>query len=166
MFKTIRTILATRSERADARVAYFAADHSAGRLLAELARTGDADIRAQLLRHLSDREKTMADAYFAAFGPDLIRDEQRDMVDSMRLSALLLRLLADVESAVAYRRTRRLTDTVLESVAGDVLDIMARRPHAGHRVALARTGLYAAVVDVVGGHAAETLTALRAPDAN
>jgi hypothetical protein len=152
-----------RPRAANARDDYFAYSKQAYRLFCQLEKATDPHPRAELLYELADVELGMAELHMDAFGPDPIPDEGgRDLADSDALSALLIRLYADVEDAAAHGKPRALTDTRLEPHAGPILDCMAAEPDAERRGALLEP-LFWAVVDVVGGQAAETIARMPAP---
>lgn len=163
MWTAIRRRLAGIIDRSQARSAYYAGDRTAGRLLDQLTTLDDPKLRARVLWELAEVETAMARTHRAGFGPDPIEHEGgRDLADSIASSALLYRLIADVEKAAAHGERRRYTETELEPHAGPVLDRMAGTADAEARGALL-DDLYDAVVDVVGGQAAEAVHCLPAP---
>lgn len=146
-----------------ARLEYFAADDRAGGWADKLAHTDNADDRMRLLYKLAREEYGMARLHVKGWGDEWYDDEGMSAHQSMLWSACLLRLLADVEKAVAYPKLgRRETTTDLERAAGDVLDRMAATPGLVERMALL-PALYGVVVGKVGGQAAETVATVRYP---
>ena len=149
-----------------AQEAYFNADRQAGRIYAQLSKPMPAADRADLLFGLYVALDDAARVHRDAFGPAPIPHEGgRDLADSQASGALLIALLADVEHAVAFVEPRQLTDSVLEESAGWVLDWMVQKPDPVSRARLLDE-LYEAVVDVVGGQAAEVVGRLPAPGRN
>ncbi|MEU3455665.1 hypothetical protein ABZ671_18990 [Micromonospora sp. NPDC006766] len=146
-----------------ARKAYFDLDRHAYRIRVELTRPMSGITRAGFIGQLASLEAQQARLHLDAFGPDPIPGEDgRDMAESLRLSALLLDLIADTEYAVAVSGPRVLTTTELEPHAGPILNRMLNIPNPVKRGQLLDE-LYDAVVDVVGGQAAETIACLPAP---
>ena len=160
----LRNWLTSRRNRGAARAVYFAAETWLIDIHATLANADSADDRAALLGRAHKWTSTQANIYPAAFGPDPLDDEDgQDMAESLTWTALLYRLLADVETAVAYPgRGRRWTDSPLERVAGDVLDSMAATPDLAARTRLLQD-LAAEVEPVAGVQAVETLWTLPSP---
>jgi hypothetical protein len=139
---------------------YFRIGKPIGALYDRLNETTDPAIRAELLDGMATIEQQLSDVHREAFGPDPIEWEGgRDLSESIASSALLMRLLADVEHAVADGGQRRRTDTWLEPYAGSVLDRMAATPDIATRSVLL-LDLYEAVEPHVGGQAAEVLAGL------
>ena len=140
---------------------YFALDRRMGRIYDQLAETTNDHVRATLLIDAYETEQVMADMHREVFGPDPIEWEGgRDLADSIASSALLLKLLADVELVAGGGLTRRFTtDTWLEPYAGRILDMMAANPSVLGRAAWLED-LYEAVVPFVGGQAAEVLACI------
>jgi hypothetical protein len=176
----VRLVAKTRARRA-ARATYWALDRDAHRLHRQIADAADPAIRAILLAKIAAVELRMADLHDDVFGPDLfepdnvedealdalglyVRDPAGSLAQSMRLSAMMYRLLGDVEQAVAYPHMgRRQPSSALVGVAADViLDRMAVTPDLGDRMAFL-DDLYESVVDKVGGQAAETIACLPYP---
>ncbi|MEU7802715.1 hypothetical protein AB0B10_25985 [Micromonospora arborensis] len=146
-----------------AREAYFNADRHAQRVRAELTRPMSGIARAGLIGQRASLEEQMARHYPAAFSPDTIPcEDDRDMAESRQLAAVLLHLVADAEYAASVGGPRLLTSSELEPYAGPVLDRMASTRDPEERGQLL-TDLYDAVVDVVGGQAAEAIACLPAP---
>jgi hypothetical protein len=176
----MRLFAAYRARRA-ARAEYWALEARLGNAHRRLATTVDATGRARLLWTLSQVQLDQANVHDAAFGPDLFepeceeefaldavglyeRDAAGSMAQSMRWSATLYRLLAGVEEAVVYTRLgrRERMSAVLGQASDEVLDRMATTPDLGARMTLL-DDLYEAVVDKVGGQAAETIACLPYP---
>lgn len=152
--------------RIAARQVYFDAQKRAYRLQGELTRPHSGVARAVLIGQLADVQRQMADVYPAAFGPDPIPDEGgRDMAESERLAGVLLALVADAEYAAVSGGQRMITYSELERHAGPVLDRIAATGDPEERGRML-DDLYDAVVDVVGGQAAETIACLPAPGRN
>jgi len=145
--------------RRRARADYFAADKRIAGYYTGLAGDHDPDGRFQLLTRCATAAAQQRRLHTAA-GFDR-RDPEQAQVHAWE--SVLYRLLADVEYAVAYPgHGRRYTTTSLERVAGDVLGRMAAEPDLATRVAM-YGALYAAVLPVVGGQAAEALACLPSP---
>ena len=144
---------------------YFRLDARASDLLDDLTRTGDPDDRTRILTRLAHVCAAMADVHDDAFGRhDMPDDAAGDLAQSDRFSSTVYSLLADVEAAVAYPESaRNYTDSSLGQVAGPVLDRMVAQPDAVARAEMARTELCDALVDVIGGQAAEALATLPSP---
>lgn len=139
---------------------YFRIEKPIGALLDRLNESTDPAVRGELLDGMAAVEQQLADVHLEAFGPDPMEDEGgRDLSESIAHSALLLRLLGDVEYAVADSRARRVTRTWLEPYAGPVLDRMAGAFEPYDRAMLLKE-LYEAVEPYVGAQAAETLACL------
>lgn len=168
----VRSWLAHRAQRPTARAAHRAADQHIGTVLSELAHTYDPTQRGHILTRLADLHQQMARLHPAAYGPDPIKAEGgRDMAESLHLSELLLRLLADVEHVASGRPGERrvLTADLLamleEPDLGDAvhaeLDRLAGSTELNDRLDLDR--LYDLVQPTVGGQAAEILVCLPWP---
>jgi hypothetical protein len=141
----------------EARREHAALGARAAAVWGRLARVADPGQRAVLLHELAAHRWGQALLVPAGWGP--IGSEQPD-----RWRAVLAGLLADVESAVAMPgRGRRDVGTVLEPVAGPVLDRMAATPDLAERVTYLRH-LYTAAADITGTDpAADTVLALPYP---
>ena len=137
---------------------YFALARRMGRIYDETADTTNDHVRATLLIDAYETEQSMAGMHREVFGADPNPDEGgRDLSESLASSALLLKLLADVELVAGGRLTRRfVTDSWLEPYVGPVLDRMADTTDVVARAALLEE-LYDAVYPHVGGQAAEVL---------
>lgn len=147
----------------DAQAHYFAAQDRAASRVEKLEQVDKPDERMMLLYHLGRDEHDMATHHIKGWGHEWYDDDGMSAHQSMLWSACLLRLLADVEKAVAYPQYgRRETTTDLERAAGEVLDKMAATPDLVERMAYLPT-LYAVVLDKVGGQAAETVATVRYP---
>jgi hypothetical protein len=169
----------------EARRAYWELDAEFGTLHIMLGEESEPDLRARLLRRMSDTERRQAMIHNTAFGVDVFgpdTEEERvldalglfepdaagDMATSMLWSALLYRLIADVEQAVAYpKRGRRYQDHASADVMGtdavnQVLDVMAGctdlHERMGHLGALAE-----AAIGKAGGQAVEAVFCLPYP---
>lgn len=139
---------------------YFRTEKPIGDLMDRLNESTDPTARPELLYRIAAVEQRLADIHLEVFGPDPIEWEGgRDLAESIGFSALLLRLLGDVEQAVDGDGRRWLTSSWLEPYAGPVLDRMATTQDVGARSVLL-LDLYEAVVPHVGGQAAETLACL------
>jgi hypothetical protein len=145
--------------QADAERRYYAEEDllcTAGNALADVS---DPQERACLLNDMAGARHTQAALYTSAFrgDPDVAVD-----AETVRHEALLYRLLADVEHAVATGTPRQLTGTRLEEVAGDVLDRMAASSDLQRRARMLEP-LYDAVGGTISGTAAEALWQLQSP---
>lgn len=131
-----------------------------GRTWDRLAASTDAHTRAKLLIDAADLHLQMAEVH-RGYGADPNPDEDgRDVADSIRCTARLLDALADVEFVAGGSLSRRhVVHTEFEAAAGPVLDRMAATPDVTERAELLKE-LHAAVVDVLGEHAAEVLSGL------
>jgi hypothetical protein len=154
---------ATATRSAD-QAGYYALDKRAGKLSARLAREDDPATRAALLDELAVCEQDMADLHMEAFGPDPIGHEGgRDLSESLASSARLIRLLAGAEHELAG--TPALTK-FFEDFADDwtvtqaaITEKLCDERDRDKRADLIDQ-LYDAVVDEVGGQAAEVLVSL------
>ena len=162
MLAFLRDRLQRRTAQSAAEAAYWAADTAAREAHAELGRTVDPQRRARHLRTLADRELDMAQQFHAAFGPDAIPGEGRDMTISLGHSAHLLFLLHCIEYAISINRGRYADGSDLDHAAEMVLDEMAATPDLMDRMRLLER-LYDVVEPLVGGQAAETVACLPAP---
>ena len=108
----LRNWLTNRRRRNTARAAYFAAESRLIDIHAALAVADQAVDRAAFLGRAHKWTSTQANIHRAAFGPDPLDDEDgRDGAERLAFTALLYRLLAAVETAVAYPgRGRRWAD--------------------------------------------------------
>ncbi|MEU7802714.1 hypothetical protein AB0B10_25980 [Micromonospora arborensis] len=159
----VRERIVRPAARTDARDRYFEAAKLAGRIQVKLSRPMLSGDRPAWLGRLAQHLQTMSEVHREAFGPQPIPEEGgRDLADSHALSALLVQLIADAEYAATWRTPRRVTITELEQHAGSVLDRMAATRSPAQRGQLLDE-LYEAVVDVVGGQAAEQVHCLPAP---
>jgi hypothetical protein len=144
------------------------ADFEAGRAayataVSGLCDTEDARERSQLYDNARDALIQQARHHRLLYGDCPVDGEPgRDMADSLASSALLFRLLSDVEAAVAARSGRIFRHTVLEFAAGDVLDQMAATRDFAARRALLKD-LADAVRPHIGAQATETLWRLPSP---
>jgi hypothetical protein len=149
-----------------ARRVYFAGDQRMGRAWEQLASQTDPERRAGILADLALDAQLGGELYLAAFGPDPIPGEGgRDMAQAAASEALLLTWLSITEIA-----SHRDQDGLDERIAANnhPPPWPATRPHLDRLcqttdpAARARLvdDLYAAVVDHIGGQAAETLTAV------
>lgn len=152
---------------------YFETEKPIRKLWRQLGREQDPRRRARIITEGAAIEDKMAVLHRKAFGPDPQSDEDgRDVADSLAYSARVLRLMASVENGVADGGRRRPTDdALLESVAGSVCDQMTRaiaaaieagNPDAANRD-VQHGRLCQAVVDTVGGQAAEGVACLPSP---
>jgi len=143
---------------------YWDADERLRSAHTALAGAADPGERARLLTELADAQDEQARVHHDAFGPDPLDDEGgRDLAESLAYSALLYRLLADVEAAVAEPvRGRRVADSVLEPHAGTALEHMAATPDLRERTELLED-VALAVAEVAGAQAVETLWCLPSP---
>lgn len=144
---------------------YFALDKKAGQIYDRVAETTDGHERTKLLFAAAEVEQRMADVHFEVFGADPNSDEGgRDLSESLTHSALLMRLIADVEQvACGETLSRFTTGTWLEPYAGPVLNRMVATETVQQRAALLED-LYDAVYPHVGGQAAETLACVPLAD--
>lgn len=142
---------------------YFAVEKPASKLQRRLSRTWLPAERADACQQLADIERRLADMHPIAFGPDPIPDEGgRDLAEAHLSSARLLRLVAEAELARASARPRRWTGPAeLETAGAPALNRIADPGDSDRRGALDE--LYDAVVDEVGGQAAETIACLGVP---
>lgn len=139
---------------------YFDLEKRMSRVFDQLSETLDPRERSLLLGEAAALEGDMAGMHLKVFGPAPNEDEAgRDLAESMRYSALLLDLLADVELAVATDGRRRDGSSWLEPFAGRWLTRMASTVPGRQRMALLRD-LYDAVEPHVGGQAAELLAGI------
>jgi len=161
---TVLTLLRRWRVRCRARADYRAAERAAGRVQARLAQAYLPGERADLLTALADHEYLMAYTHRAAFGPDpMAHEDGRDLAESLKFSAELAGLLAEVERCVADGRPFGRCGTFpLIAAAGPVMAIMAITADLAGRTALLAE-LYDAVEPVIGGQAAELLWCLRSP---
>jgi hypothetical protein len=131
-----------------------------GPLWDRMTETHDPVERARLLDAVAEVDQQVADIHMEVFGPDPIESEGGwDLAESHAHSARLLRVLADVERATDSTLRRKLTASWLEPCASPVLGRMACRVEIDSRAQLLGA-FYEAVVDHVGGQAAETLACL------
>jgi hypothetical protein len=152
MLNRLRASLHRRRTAARADRLNSALDRRAGQLLADLDGAADHDTRHRLIAKLAAAEQARAHLHRTEFGDD------PEKFLSLAHAALLLRLVADTEKAIACPgHGRRYTDSPLERHAGLVLD----RAVAAGRIGRAVLGeLSDAVLPVVGGQAAKVLAVL------
>jgi hypothetical protein len=160
-----RAWTARRRYAALCRDLYFHADHEAGELRDQLARTTDHGRRHQLLVDLSDVEMEMSHRGFDGWGAQPNADEGGRLVsESMRLASVLLLAVAYAEEELGreQRRGRRVTHETLELEfqVGPVLDAAIA---AGRIDRAVLDDLHAAVYPVVGRQAAKVIACLPLP---
>lgn len=142
---------------------FFAVEQPGHNLSKVLADCTDPTYRAVLLEALACIEHATGVLHQATFGPDPMDDEGgRDLADSHKLSARLLRRMAEAEAAYAEgrqrRKPRRWRRDPLERAAGRCLDALANRSFERPSSQLL-DALYLAVEPVIGGQAAEAIQA-------
>jgi hypothetical protein len=125
--------------------------------------------RADALRLMFELQQEQADLHRTAFGPDPIPwEDGRDLADSHALSAHLLYLAWQAEVAlVDHVETdwARLGKVEFAAVSAAAAPVLARLYRDRPVDRLARyEDLWQAVVDLVGGQAAEVVACLPAPD--
>lgn len=142
---------------------YFALSNYAGKCLRRLGRETDLVARAELLHELAVAEQSMADLHMEAFGPDPIEWEGgRDLSESLRLSAGLLWLAAcsaDVLAGLCDEGTPADDPDGFIAAHADIASQLGVEHDPEARAALFDQ-LWDAVVDRVGGQAAESLASL------
>lgn len=173
----IRAGMANWGDRADARDQYFAGGKAMRGIWKRLEREADPTKRAAVFHEGADILHGMAAVYPTAFGPHPIPWENgRDLAESTALSATLMFVLGEVEDAVAdpdamaanlppaaCALTWGADSRVDTPEVRAVLERMAGTPDVRNRAVIAENELYDAVVPLVGGQAAETISSIPVP---
>jgi hypothetical protein len=156
--------LRDRRAAAAARDTYLEIQRLIDKTTTALAVADDPRHRAPLLFKLAHFTLQQADVYNRAWGAETDPDGT-DAEQSLRWTACLYRLLADVEQAIAFpgHGRRVLMSAVLGQVSDEVLERMATTVLLGDRMALLRE-LRAAVRHVVGEQAASSILLLPYPN--
>lgn len=168
----IRTLIATLLASCRTRRRYFAADRTAGQAWAQFATPGSGWVsRWDALLAMADCERTMADTAFG-FGDAGERDEDGfTLAQSHAAAADLLELVAateipiatgperawDLRQALTFTATCRAGLDIDPAVAAALTLLASAGDIQTARGDLVAAALYDAVVDHVGGQAAEVL---------
>lgn len=150
-----------------ARSAYFDLAESMGPPDRVLATSADPRTRAGALEVRANTMRRMAELYPVAFGPDPNPDEDgRDLAESHALAAHLLYLLWELERPCDRKEPdwAQLGEERFAAASAAAAPVLTRMYDEPHRLCELLDDLYEAVVDVVGGQAAETIACLGYPE--
>ena len=141
--------------------AYFRLDETFHAAFTACGEGADPTARARCLRIMAAVEDYKAALHPVVFGPDPMDDEGgRDLAASLALSAVLLRLLAATEDALAEGRKYRPSRGPLRVRGMNALLVDLSATNDRETRAGLLFDLVDAVVGVVGGQAAEALAVL------
>jgi hypothetical protein len=162
MLTAVRTCIHERRQRREDRAHYDALNLDSGRRWWQIEVAADHGDRARLLGHQARTVMESADVYLRVHGRRPSEGDGMDMWLALRRSALVLRQIADAETAIAYRRRRSETTMPWESAVGPLLDRMVAEGGMSPEL---RAELGEVVKEAVCWHAGAIVSALPIPPA-